>query len=47
MNYSQSQFKIVAKFDSNPYPSETGAIKLNHLLQQLEIYFSIHHIEKK
>jgi hypothetical protein len=44
---SQSLFKMEAKVDINPYQSEINALKLNHWLQQLQVYFSIHHIDEE
>jgi hypothetical protein len=35
-----------AKVDINPYQGEINALKLNHCLQQLKVYFSIHHIDE-
>jgi len=35
-----------AKVDIGPYQCEIDVINLNHWLQQLEIYFSVHHIEE-
>jgi hypothetical protein len=34
------------KVDINPYQGEIDALKMNHWLQQLEVYFSIHHIDE-
>ena len=34
------------KVDINPYQGEIDALKLNHWLQQLDVYFSIHHIDE-
>ena len=36
-----------ARVDIKPYQGEIDALKLNHLLQQLEVYFSIHQIDKE
>jgi len=36
-----------AKVDINPYQDEIYALKLNHWLQQLEVYFNIHHIDEE
>jgi hypothetical protein len=36
-----------AKVDIEPYQGEIDAVKLNHQLQQLEVYFSVHHIEEE
>jgi hypothetical protein len=30
-----------------PYQVEIDALKLNHWLQQLEVYFSFHHIDEE
>ena len=46
MIQSQSLFKVEAKVDINPYHSQIDALKLNHWLQQLEVYFNIHQIEE-
>jgi hypothetical protein len=35
------------KVDINPYQSEIDALKLNHWLQQLEVYFNVHHIDEE
>jgi len=35
-----------AKVNIKPYHSEINALKLNHWLQQLEVYFSNHRIEE-
>jgi hypothetical protein len=32
------------KVEINPYQGEIDALKLNHWLQQLEVYFSVDHI---
>jgi hypothetical protein len=47
INPSQSLFNMEAKVDINPYQGEIDALKLNHWLQQLEVYFSIHHIDEE
>jgi hypothetical protein len=44
-NPSRSIFKMEAKGDIKPYQGEIDASKLNYWLQQLEVYFSIHHID--
>ena len=33
-----------AKVDINPFQGEINALKLNYWLQELEFYFTIHHI---
>ena len=43
---SQSLFKMEVKVDIKPYQGEIDALKLNHWLQQLEVYISIHQIAK-
>lgn len=43
---NQSLFKVEAKVDIKPYHGEIDAPKLNHWLQQLEVYFSFHQIEE-
>jgi hypothetical protein len=35
------------KVDINPYQDDINALKLNHWSQQLEFYFSIHHIDEE
>jgi hypothetical protein len=35
------------KVDINPYQFDINALKLNHWLQQLEVYFIFHHIDKE
>jgi hypothetical protein len=35
------------KVDINPYQGEIDALKLNHWLQQLQIYFSVHCIDEE
>jgi hypothetical protein len=47
MNPSQSLFNMKTKVDINPYQGEINALKLNHWLQQLEVYFSIHHKDEE
>jgi hypothetical protein len=45
MNPSQSLFNMEVEVDINPYQGDSiDALKLNHWLQQLEVYFSVHHI---
>jgi hypothetical protein len=44
---SQSLFKMEAKVDIKPYQGEIDAVKLNHWLQQLEVYFSVHNIDEE
>ena len=39
---NQSLFKVEEKFDIKRYHGEIDALKLNHWLQQLEVYFSVH-----
>jgi hypothetical protein len=43
---NQSLFKMEEKVDIKPYHGEIDALKLNHWLQQLEVYFSVHQIEE-
>ena len=47
MNKSQPLFKMEAKVYINSYHNEIDALKLNHWLQQLEVYFNIHQIEEE
>jgi hypothetical protein len=35
-----------AKVDIKPYQGEINSLKLNHSLQQLDVYFSDHHIDE-
>jgi hypothetical protein len=35
------------KVDIIPYECEIDALKMSHWLQQLEVYFSIHHIDEE
>jgi hypothetical protein len=35
------------KLGISPYHCEIDALKLNHSLQQLEIYFNIHHVDEE
>jgi hypothetical protein len=46
VNPSQSLFKMEAKVDIKPYQGEINALEMNHWLQQLEFYFSVHTIDK-
>jgi hypothetical protein len=34
------------KVNINPYQGEIDGLKLNHWLQKLEVYFSVHHIDE-
>jgi len=34
------------KVDIKPYQGDIDALKLKHWLQQLEFYFSVHHIHE-
>jgi hypothetical protein len=36
-----------SKVDINPYQGDIDALKLNCWLQQLEVYFSTHHIDEE
>jgi hypothetical protein len=47
INPSQYLFNMEEKVDINPYQGEIDALKLNHWLQQLEVYFNIHHIDEE
>jgi hypothetical protein len=47
VNPSQSLLNMEAKVDINPYQSDIDALKLNHWLKQLEVYFSVHHIDEE
>jgi hypothetical protein len=47
INPSHSLFNMEVKLDINPYQGEIDALKLNHWLQQLEVYFSVHCIDKR
>jgi hypothetical protein len=46
MNPSQCLFNMKVKVEINAYQGEIDALKLNHWLQQLEVYFSVHHIDE-
>jgi hypothetical protein len=35
------------KVDINPYQFDIDALKLSHWLQQLEFYFSVHHLDEE
>jgi hypothetical protein len=39
---SQLPFKVEAKVDIKPYDDEVDVIKVNHWLQKLKVYFSVH-----
>ena len=43
---SQSVFNMEVKVDINPYQVDIDALKLNHWLQQLEIYFSVQYLDE-
>jgi hypothetical protein len=47
INPPKSLFKMEVKVGINPYPSEIDALTLNHWLHQLEVYFSVHHIDEE
>jgi hypothetical protein len=47
INPSQSLFNMEVKVDISPYKGDIDALKLNNWFQQLEFYFSIHHIEEE
>lgn len=47
MNNSQPLFKKEVKVDIKPYHDKIDALKLNHWLQQLEVYFSVHQTEEE
>jgi hypothetical protein len=47
VNPSQSLFNMEAKVDIESYQGDIDALKLNHWLQQIEFYFSIHHIDEE
>ena len=44
-DFNKSHFKMEAKVDDKSYQGEIDALKLNHWLQQLEVYFSVRHID--
>jgi hypothetical protein len=46
VNPPESLFNMEAEVDIIPYQGEIDALKLNHWLQQLEVYFSIHHVDE-
>jgi hypothetical protein len=35
------------KLDIKPYQGDINALKMNNWLQQLEVYFSVHHIDEE
>ena len=39
--------KMEVKVDNKEYQGEINALKLNHWLQQVQFYFSVHHIEEE
>jgi len=47
MNPSHSLSKIKLKVDIKSYHKNVGALNLNFLLQQMEVYFIVHHIEEE
>jgi hypothetical protein len=47
INSSQSLLNMEAKVDINPYQGDIDSLKLNHWLKQLEVYFSVHHIDEE
>lgn len=47
INQSQHLFKMEAKVDIKSYHGKINALKLNHWLQQLEVYFSVDQIEEE
>jgi len=44
---SQTLFERESKVDIKPYQDEINVVKLNHWLQQLEVYFNIHNIDEE
>jgi hypothetical protein len=44
---SQPLFKIKEKVDIKPYQCEIIVVNLNHWLQHLEVYFSVHNIDEE
>jgi len=47
MNYSQYLFKMEEKIDIKMYQGGIDALNINHWLNPLEVYFSVHHIEEE
>jgi hypothetical protein len=47
VNPSQPLFNMEVKVDIKPLQGEIAAFKLNHWLHQLEVYFSVHHIDEE
>lgn len=47
MNKSQSVLKMETKVDIKSSQGSINFLNLNHQLQQLEVYFSVHHIEEE
>ena len=46
MKQSQSLFKMEEKVTINLYQNDIDIMNLSHLLQQHEVYFSVHEIEE-
>jgi hypothetical protein len=44
---SQHLFKMEVEVDIKPYKGDIDVVKLNHWLQQLEVYFSVHNINEE
>jgi hypothetical protein len=44
---SQPMSKIEAKVDIKLYQGEIDVVKLNHWLQPLQVFFSVHNIEEE
>jgi hypothetical protein len=40
-------FKMEAKVNTKSYQGDIDVVKLNHWLQQLEVYFSVHNIDEE
>jgi len=47
INLSRYLFKMEAIVNINPFQGDINALKINHLLQQLVVYFNIHYIDEE
>lgn len=47
MNHSKSLLKREEKVYIKPYQGDINALKLNHWLQDLDVYFSVYNIEEE
>jgi hypothetical protein len=44
---SQYLFKMEARVDIKTYQGEINVLKMNHWLQKLDVYFSVHSIDEE